>query len=212
MSDTKKSSENTTPKKTRKKQTEHKKEPVKETKNSTNTTTTTTTPSSTQPATSSDPDLDALHAMSEEDQLWFFIDDVVPTDTKDTEVIVCEDGITENGMPMMTLAPKSMEIFEEIANVPNHAASMYPNMTKYFADIIRLYNTVVRADVNPYWSTELIEPANQLTVQILIAIQIGGCRGFLSKTPKQNSVPVRLIYGDSSHKHDFVGIVYLYVN
>lgn len=160
--------------------------------------------------TTSDPDLDALHAMSDDDQLWFFIDDVVPTTNKDTEVIICEDGVSPQGVPMLTLAPHSMEIFEEIANIPNHAASMYPNMVKYFSDIIRLYNTVVRQDINPYWSTEIMEPSSPTAIQILIGIQ-SGYKGYLSLTPKQNSIPVRLHYGDNSHKHDFVGIVYLYI-
>lgn len=158
-----------------------------------------------------DPDIAALHAMSDDDQLWYFIDDVVPTDTKDTEVIICEDGITDSGFPMLTLGAKSMEIFEEIANIPNHAVGMYPNMVKYFSDIIRLYNDVVRQDINPYWAAEAIQPATPQIVQMLIGIQTGGCRGFLSRTPKKNSVPFRLYYGDNSHKHDFVGIVYLYV-
>lgn len=189
-----------TPKKTNAKA----KKPIKETKSDTDKNTTTTQVSA------SDPDLDNLHAMSDDDQLWFFIDDVVPTDGKDTEVIICEDGVSDCGIPLMTLAPKSMEIFEEIANIPNHAASMYPNMVKYFTDIIRLYNDVVRQDVNPYWSTEIIDSTSQLSLQLLLAIQTGGCRGFLSRNPKQNSIPVRLHYGDNSHKHDFVGIVYLY--
>lgn len=97
-----------------------------------------------------DTDIAKLHSLSEQEQLWFFIDDVVPTPQKDTEVTIIENGMTDTGFPLLTLAPKSMEIFEEIANIPTQAAKNYPKMVKYFNDIKHLYDDIVRQDINPY--------------------------------------------------------------
>ena len=164
-----------------------------------------------QTATAVDPDVAKLRSLPQQEQLWFFIDDVVPTDKTDTEVTIIENGVTDPGFPMLTLAPKSLEIFEEIANTPQDAAQYYPTMVKYFADIKRLYDIIIRQDINPYWSTELVQPATPMTIQMLLGIQQGACRGFLSLEPKPDSIPFRLMFGELSHKHDFVGIVYLYV-
>lgn len=158
-----------------------------------------------------DPDIAKLHSLSEQEQLWFFIDDVVPTPQKDTEVTIIENGMTDTGFPLLTLAPKSMEIFEEIANIPAQAAKNYPKMVKYFNDIKHLYDDIVRQDINPYWSTEVLEPATPASIQMLLGIHQNALQGFLSLTPKPNSIPFRLVFGEESHKHDFVGIVYLYV-
>lgn len=165
----------------------------------------------TQSAQNIDPDVAKLRSLSQQEQLWFFIDDVVPTATSDTEVTIIENGVTDTGFPMLTLAPKSLEIFEEIANTPQDAAQYYPTMVKYFADIKRLYDVIIRQDINPYWSTELVQPATPMTIQMLLGIQQGACQGFLSLEPKPDSIPFRLMFGELSHKHDFVGIVYLYV-
>ena len=162
-------------------------------------------------ASATDPDIAKLHSLSEQEQLWFFIDDVVPTPQKDTEVTIIENGITDTGFPLLTLAPKSMEIFEEIANIPAQAAKNYPKMVKYFNDIKHLYDNIVRQDINPYWSTEVLEPATPASIQMLLGIHQNALQGFLSLTPKPNSIPFRLMFGEESHKHDFVGIVYLYV-
>lgn len=162
-------------------------------------------------ASTVDPDIAKLHSLSEQEQLWFFIDDVVPTPQKDTEVTIIENGMTDTGFPLLTLAPKSMEIFEEIANIPAQAAKNYPKMVKYFNDIKHLYDDIVRQDINPYWSTEVLEPATPASIQMLLGIHQNALQGFLSLTPKPNSIPFRLMFGEESHKHDFVGIVYLYV-
>lgn len=172
---------------------------------------TTSSVTSTSTAPTVDPDIVKLHSLSEQEQLWFFIDDVVPTPQKDTEVTIIENGITDTGFPLLTLAPKSMEIFEEIANLPAQAAKSYPKMVKYFNDIKHLYDNVVRQDINPYWSTEVLEPATPTSIQMLLGIHQNALQGFLSLTPKPNSIPFRLMFGEESHKHDFVGIAYLYV-
>lgn len=156
-----------------------------------------------------DPDLIKLHQMTEDERLWFFIDDIIPTDKNDTEIIVIDEE-ADDGTPQFVLSPKSLEIFETIANAPNHAMSYYPNMIKYFQDIKELYNTIVIPDRNPYWVTQPIQNINPQALQMLIDIHAGNCQGYLSKNPVPNSVPYRLIYGDNTHEHDFVGIVYMY--
>lgn len=157
-----------------------------------------------------DPEVAALRAKPLDEQLWFFIDDVIPTAKADTEVILCETGIVKNNMPEFTLVPKSMEIFEEISNMPNHAASSYPHMVKYFQDILHLYNDYVRQDVNPYWECIPLSVPAPALLAIFVSLKQGN-QAFLSLQPRKGALPFRLIYGDSSHKHDFVGIVYLYV-
>lgn len=157
-----------------------------------------------------DPEVDALRAKPLDEQLWFFIDDVIPTAKADTEVILCETGVVKNNMPEFTLVPKSMEIFEEISNMPNHAASSYPHMVKYFQDILHLYNDYVRQDVNPYWECVPLSVPAPALLAIFVSLKQGN-QAFLSLQPRKGALPFRLIYGDSSHKHDFVGIVYLYV-
>lgn len=159
-----------------------------------------------------DQDVLNLRAKPLDEQLWFFIDDVVPKQGEDTEVVLINEGMTGNGIPAFGFAPKSMEIFEEIANIPNHVATSYPSLVKYFADIIRLYNDYVKQDINPFWSIQPLQPNAPAFMNILLGMERFGHQGFLSLDPKPQSVPVRLIYGDISHKHDFVGIVYLYVN
>ncbi len=157
-----------------------------------------------------DPEVAALRAKPLDEQLWFFIDDVIPTAKADTEVILCETGVVKNNMPEFTLIPKSMEIFEEISNMPNHAASSYPHMVKYFQDILHLYNDYVRQDVNPYWECVPLSVPAPALLAIFVSLKQGN-QAFLSLQPRKGALPFRLIYGDSSHKHDFVGIVYLYV-
>lgn len=157
-----------------------------------------------------DPEVAALRAKPLDEQLWFFIDDVIPTAKADTEVILCETGVVKNNMPEFTLVPKSMEIFEEISNMPNHAASSYPHMVKYFQDILHLYNDYVRQDVNPYWECVPLSVPAPALLAIFVSLKQGN-QAFLSLQPRKGALPFRLIYGDSSHKHDFVGIVYLYV-
>lgn len=157
-----------------------------------------------------DPEVAALRAKPLDEQLWFFIDDVIPTAKADTEVILCETGVVKNNMPEFTLVPKSMEIFEEISNMPNHAASSYPHMVKYFQDILHLYNDYVRQDVNPYWECIPLSVPAPALLAIFVSLKQGN-QAFLSLQPRKGALPFRLIYGDSSHKHDFVGIVYLYV-
>lgn len=161
-------------------------------------------------ATGIDPEVAALRAKPLDEQLWFFIDDVIPTAKADTEVILCETGVVKNNMPEFTLVPKSMEIFEEISNMPNHAASSYPHMVKYFQDILHLYNDYVRQDVNPYWECVPLSVPAPALLAIFVSLKQGN-QAFLSLQPRKGALPFRLIYGDSSHKHDFVGIVYLYV-
>ena len=157
-----------------------------------------------------DPEVAALRAKPLDEQLWFFIDDVIPTAKADTEVILCETGVVKNNMPEFTLVPKSMEIFEEISNMPNHAASSYPHMVKYFQDILHLYNDYVRQDVNPYWECVPLSVPAPALLAIFVSLKQGN-QAFLSLQPRKGALPFRLIYGDSSHKHDFVSIVYLYV-
>lgn len=157
-----------------------------------------------------DPEVAALRAKPLDEQLWFFIDDVIPTAKADTEVILCETGVVKNNMPEFTLVPKSMEIFEEISNMPNHAASSYPHMVKYFQEILHLYNNYVRQDVNPYWECVPLSVPAPALLAIFVSLKQGN-QAFLSLQPRKGALPFRLIYGDSSHKHDFVGIVYLYV-
>lgn len=157
-----------------------------------------------------DPEVAALRAKPLDEQLWFFIDDVIPTAKADTEVILCETGVVKNNMPEFTLVPKSMEIFEEISNMPNHAASSYPHMVKYFQDILHLYNDYVRQDVNPYWECVPLSVPAPALLAIFVSLKQGH-QAFLSLQPRKGALPFRLIYGDSSHKHDFVGLVYLYV-
>ena len=157
-----------------------------------------------------DPEVAALRAKPLDEQLWFFIDDVIPTAKADTEVILCETGVVKNNMPEFTFVPKSMEIFEEISNMPNHAASSYPHMVKYFQDILHLYNDYVRQDVNPYWECVPLSVPAPALLAIFVSLKQGN-QAFLSLQPRKGALPFRLIYGDSSHKHDFVGIVYLYV-
>lgn len=171
----------------------------------------TTDSNDTVTSASSDPEMDAFLKLDDQEKLWFFIDDMVPTENHDTEVIPYQDGSFINGHPSIRLIPKSMDIFEEIAMAPNHAASSYPELTKYFSEIIRLYNTIVKEDVNPYWRCEPIQVATPQTVAILLALANNQYRGLLSRKPKPDSIPCRLHYGDDSHKHDFVGIVYLRV-
>lgn len=159
-----------------------------------------------------DQDVLDLRKLPPEDQLWFFLDDVVPTDTRDAEIVTWEDDIDPNGTTHISLTAKSIEIFEEIANIPNHAVSKYPDMVKYFPDIIRLYNTVVKENVNPYWEANMVHPINPMAIGMLLGLQNGQLRGFLTRKPKPNAhnIPIWLTYGDESHKHDFVGMVYLY--
>ena len=186
---------------------------MEDNKNTTNNNTndnTTNTPHLPNTNNNTDPDLIKLHQLPEEEQLWFFLDDIVPTDTNDTEIIIIDDGVDDNNIPQFVLGPKSLEIFETIANEPNHAMSYYPNMIKYFQDIIHLYNTIVIPDRNPYWVTHPIQNISPQMLQMLIDIHSGNSKGFLSRKPVPNSIPYRLIYGDNTHKHDFVGIVYMY--
>ena len=185
-----------------------KKKTTKDTKDTKDTSHVTSTSNTTTPMV--DQDVLDLRAKPLDEQLWFFIDDVVPTNGKDTEIILGHDGFDENGIPTFNFVPKSMEIFEEIANIPNHVATSYPTMVKYFADIIRLYNDYVKQDINPFWSIRPLQPDSPAIASIIFAIEQFGKKGFLSLEPKPQSIPCRLLYGDSSHKHDFVGIVYMY--
>lgn len=157
-----------------------------------------------------DPDVLALRNMSHDDQLYFFLDDIVPSATKDSRVIIADDIESENSNIPFIAIPQSIEIFEQIANMPNHAASMYPDMTKYFYDIIWLYNNVYSNKNNPYWSLTPVYNVPMQATQNFIAARMGKIKAFISLDTKKNSIPYRLIYGDNSHKHDFVGVVYLY--
>lgn len=157
-----------------------------------------------------DPDVLALRNMSHDDQLYFFLDDIVPSATKDSRVIITDDIESENSNIPFIAIPQSIEIFEQIANMPNHAASMYPDMTKYFYDIIWLYNNVYSNKNNPYWSLTPVYNVPMQATQNFIAARMGKIKAFISLDAKKNSIPYRLIYGDNSHKHDFVGVVYLY--
>jgi hypothetical protein len=157
-----------------------------------------------------DPDVLSLRNMSHDDQLYFFLDDIVPSATKDSRVIIADDIESENSNIPFIAIPQSIEIFEQIANMPNHAASMYPDMTKYFYDIIWLYNNVYSNKNNPYWSLTPVYNVPMQATQNFIAARMGKIKAFISLDAKKNSIPYRLIYGDNSHKHDFVGVVYLY--
>lgn len=157
-----------------------------------------------------DPDVLALRNMSHDDQLYFFLDDIVPSATKDSRVIIADDIESENSNIPFIAIPQSIEIFEQIANMPNHAASMYSDMTKYFYDIIWLYNNVYSNKNNPYWSLTPVYNVPMQATQNFIAARMGKIKAFISLDAKKNSIPYRLIYGDNSHKHDFVGVVYLY--
>lgn len=157
-----------------------------------------------------DPEVAALRQKPLDEQLWFFIDDVIPTDTHDTELVLCETGLIKNGIPEFQLIPKSIEIFEEIGNIPNHVAPSYPHMVKYFPDILNLYNNYVKQDINPYWECVPLGIPAPAMVHLFLALK-SGHQAFISQKPKQGSLPFRLIYGDLSHKHDFVGVVYLYI-
>ena len=159
---------------------------------------------------STDPDVLSLRNMSHDDQLYFFLDDIVPSATKDSRVIIADDIESENSNIPFIAIPQSIEIFEQIANMPNHAASMYPDMTKYFYDIIWLYNNVYSNKNNPYWSLTPVYNVPMQATQNFIAARMGKIKAFISLDAKKNSIPYRLIYGDNSHKHDFVGVVYLY--
>lgn len=159
---------------------------------------------------STDPDVLSLRNMSHDDQLYFFLDDIVPSTTKDSRVIIADDIESENSNIPFIAIPQSIEIFEQIANMPNHAASMYPDMTKYFYDIIWLYNNVYSNKNNPYWSLTPVYNVPMQATQNFIAARMEKIKAFISLDAKKNSIPYRLIYGDNSHKHDFVGVVYLY--
>lgn len=155
-----------------------------------------------------DPEVLALRNKPLHEQLWFFIDDVIPTSIRDTELILCEIGASSGNMPAFTFMPKSLDIFEEIANIPHHSLTKYPSMAKYFGDIINLYNNYVKPDINPYWSIEPIGIPAQIMTGLYVAVK-NGQQAVISLTPKQGSLPFRLTYGDDSHTHDYVGIVYV---
>ena len=157
-----------------------------------------------------DPDVLALRALSPAERLYYFLDDIVPKKDNDSAVIVTNCDPDDNHGFGFTLIPNSVEIFEQIANMPNHAASMYPDMTKYFDDIIWLYNHEYNADNNPCW---YFRPLNVIPLSAtanFIAAHAGKLKTFISLEPKKNSIPYRLCYGDNRHENDFVGIVYLY--
>lgn len=157
-----------------------------------------------------DPDVIALRALSPAERLYYFLDDIVPKKDNDSAVIVTNCDPDDNHGFGFTLIPNSVEIFEQIANMPNHAASMYPDMTKYFDDIIWLYNHEYSADNNPCW---YFRPLNVIPLSAtanFIAAHAGKLKTFISLEPKKNSIPYRLCYGDNRHENDFVGIVYLY--
>ena len=157
-----------------------------------------------------DHDVIALRALSPAERLYYFLDDIVPKKDNDSAVIVTNCDPDDNHGFGFTLIPNSVEIFEQIANMPNHAASMYPDMTKYFDDIIWLYNHEYSADNNPCW---YFRPLNVIPLSAtanFIAAHAGKLKTFISLEPKKNSIPYRLCYGDNRHENDFVGIVYLY--
>ena len=157
-----------------------------------------------------DPDVLALRALSPAERLYYFLDDIVPKKDNDSAVIVTNCDLDDNHGFGFTLIPNSVEIFEQIANMPNHAASMYPDMTKYFDDIIWLYNHEYSADNNPCWYFKPLTVIPLSATANFIAAHAGKLKTFVSLEPKQNSIPYRLCYGDNRHQNDFVGIVYLY--
>lgn len=157
-----------------------------------------------------DPDVIKLRSLPPAERLYYFLDDIVPKKDNDSSVIVTHsDPSDRNGFPF-TIIPKSIEIFEQIANMPNHAAPMYPNMTKYFDDILWLYQTEYYAHINPYWSFTPIGSIPRFATPNFMAACAGTRKAFISIEPKKNSIPYRLCYGDDRHQNDFVGIVYLY--
>ena len=157
-----------------------------------------------------DPDVLALRALSPAERLYYFLDDIVPKKDNDSAVIVTNCDPDDNHGFGFTLIPNSVEIFEQISNMPNHAASMYPDMTKYFDDIIWLYNHEYSPNNNPYWDFKPLTVIPLSATANFIAAHAGKLKTFISLEPKQNSIPYRLCYGDNRHQNDFVGIVYLY--
>lgn len=152
---------------------------------------------------------DDLQKLPLDEQLWFLIDDVIPQPNHPTEVVIYDMGINQSGTgPAIELFPKSMEIFDEIVNAPNHAMQKYPSMVPYFSTISNLESTYIKRDINPYWEAFPIS----IPTGIMVTLHIGvtkGARLFLHREPAPGRLPFRLCYGDDSHKHDFVGICYL---
>ena len=157
-----------------------------------------------------DPDVIKLRSLPPAERLYYFLDDIVPKKDNDSSVIVTNSDPNERNGFEFTIIPKSIEIFEQIANMPNHAALMYPNMVKYFDDILWLYQNEYYARHNPYWSFTPIGSIPILATPNFMAAYAGTRKAFISIEPKKNSIPYRLCYGDNRHQNDFVGIVYLY--
>ena len=152
---------------------------------------------------------DELQKLPLQQQLWYFIDDVIPTDDKSTEVVCYDMGFNENEQTILTeLFPKSMEIFDEISYAPAHAQSKYPDMVPYFPIIQTLDNTFVSRNINPIWEATPMGIPQPVLTSIFLSNR-NGQKLYLHRNPVQGGLPFRLIYGDFSHEHDFVGIVYL---
>lgn len=158
-----------------------------------------------------DKDLLTLKQLPKDEWLWYFIDDVIPTPQKDTEILLTDQGTDDNGMPMFTMIPKSLEILEMVRNAPNHAAHYYPGIVKFFPIIQDLYNNVIIDEINPYWAAAPIHPPDFNTLHTIFTMFVTGKHAYLSLTPTSDSIPCRLIYGDLSHKHDYVGIVHMHL-
>lgn len=157
-----------------------------------------------------DPDVINLRSKTPIEQLYFFLDDIVPKQNQDSSVLIMKKQMDNSNEIEFAPIPDSIEIFEQIANMPNHAAKMYPNMIKYFHDIIWLYNNVYSPKNNPYWEFKPLFEIPMETIPNFILAHEGKIKTFISLESKENSIPFRLFYGDSSHKNDFVGVVYIY--
>lgn len=169
-------------------------------------------PSTIQQTTSAssgqDPDVTALHALNEQDQMWYFLDDLVPNDKTDTEVLISTSGMCDSGLGNFMITPNSIEIFEQIANMPHHVSQRYPEMVKFFPDIIRLYKDLYQEDMNPYWDIQPLANISMSMIPYFTEVMQHKLKAYLTRKTNQG-IPYRLIYGDDSHKHDYVGVVYL---
>ena len=171
----------------------------------------TSTKNQNNPFNIQDKDLLALQQLPQDEWLWYFIDDVVPTPQKDTEILLSDQGVDDDGMPVFTMIPKSLEILDMINDAPAHAAQYYPEIVKFFPIIQNLHKNVIVDGINPYWAAAPINPPDFNTIQTIFTMFLTGRHAYLSLIPKPNSIPCRLIYGDSSHKHDYVGIVFMHL-
>lgn len=154
-------------------------------------------------------DYNIFQTMSPAEKACALLDDIIPTDTTDTQVIV---RVNATNPKIINIMPQSLLVLNAIANDPSLIATTYPELDQFADDIFDLYDTHVidTEGYCPHWQISAHDPNDKRLIQLMTNICNNNGVAYLSRTQKPDSVFFWLYAGMPDHQKDYVGPVYLY--